>query len=776
MPMFSEHFICAGDRFCDYDTPVPAPLFRKSFVLNEMPQKATLTICGLGFYELFVNGKRITRGALTPYISNPDDILYYDCYDLREDLQLGENVLGIVLGNGFMNPFGGAVWDFDKVAWRGAPRVAFALELKSGDALQIIEADETVKTADSPIWLDDLRIGAFYDANLEIADWNCPGFDDSGWRSAQPASRPRGEARLCEAEPVVVYAEKQPISIRHYDDFCFCCETNQAYQHPIEKTRVKDTYLYDFGENNSGVCRLKIQGRPGQKVTLRFAEMLVDGYFTVGSTIFIRENTQFYLEYPQMDVYVCKGDGVEEYIPPFTYHGFQYVLVEGITPEQATEDLLTYLVMSSDLKERGDFTCSDETLNRLFDMTKRSDRSNFICFPTDCPHREKNGWTADAALSAEHMLLHMSAASSFKEWMRGIAKAQRADGMLPGIIPTGGWGFEWGNGPAWDCVCVYLPYYCYQYDGDIAIIQENRTLIRRYLQYIDGRLDENGLLAIGLGDWCQPTCEEETILSPLLFTDSVMVWDIARKAAFLFEVIGDAEAAAYAHDLAFRMRKNIRTHLIDLNTMTAVGNCQTSQALIVDMDLLDEDEKPRAVERLVQYIHQRDDHLLCGVIGGRHIFHVLAAYGHVDLALKMITRTDFPSYGMWVAEGATTLAEEFTKPGDRVSSRNHHFWGDIAAFFMKELAGLRPNPYLRDLREYTIEPVFAQSLAHASASFVSPWGKISVSWERQGEDIRLTVEAPTQIYGSIRIPAPYMTENGVREWPLKAGTYRLIRG
>ncbi len=771
--MFSERFICAGDKFCDYDTPVAAPMFRKKFVIDRLPDEATLTICGLGFYELFINGKRITNGALAPYISNPDDILYYDRYDLCDELQAGENVIGIMLGNGLMNAFGGSIWDFEKAAWRGAPRVAFALELQNGGDSIVLEADETVKTADSPIWLDDLRIGAFYDATKEMPGWNRPGFDDSSWKPAKPAIRPKGEARLCEAEPVVVYAQKKPVSISYYDDFCYCCKKNNAYKEPIEETRVKDTYLYDFGENNSGVCKLKIRGKAGQKVTLRFAEMVTDGYFTVGSTIFLRDEAKFYLKYPQMDIYVCKGEGEEEYIPPFTYHGFRYVLVEGITKDQANEDLLTYLIMSSDFKERGDFKCSDEILNSLFEMTKRSDRSNFICFPTDCPHREKNGWTADAALSAEHMLLHMNVGANLREWMRSISKAQADNGMLPGIIPTGGWGFEWGNGPAWDCVCVYVPYYCYQYEGDTDIIRENSSLINRYLRYIDGRLDENGLLAIGLGDWCQPACEEDRILSPLIFTDSVMVYDISRKAAYLFRAIGDEKSALYAQDLADRMRRSIRKNLIDFDSMTAVGNCQTSQALIVAMDILNDDEKPAAVERMVQFIHERDDHLLCGVIGGRQIFHVLAEYGYVDLAYKMIARTDFPSYGMWVAEGATTLAEEFTKPGNGFNSRNHHFWGDIAAFFMKRLAGLRPNPYVRDIKEYEIAPIFAKALTNASAYYVSPWGKVSVSWNRKGDKIELSVSAPDEIYGEIRVPDMYKNENGCGKWPLKSGKYIL---
>ncbi|MBR2338926.1 MAG: hypothetical protein IKA63_05625 [Clostridia bacterium] len=451
------------------------------------------------------------------------------------------------------------------------------------------------------------------------------------------------------------------------------------------------------------------------------------------------------------------------------------MLVEGITLEQATDDLLTYLMMSSEMAERGGFCCSDETLNCLFDMTRRSDRSNFVFFPTDCPHREKNGWTADAALSAEHMLLHLDASESLKEWMRGIAKAQRADGALPGIIPTAGWGFDWGNGPAWDCVCVYLPYYCYKYDGDTQIIKENRTLIKQYLTYVDGHLDENGLLAIGLGDWCQPDHEERGILAPLVLTDSAMVWDIARKAAHLFRVVGDADGAAYAQELAQRMRHAIRTHLIDLDTMIAVGECQTSQALIVDMDLLDEAEKPKAVEKLVEYIHNQDDHLYCGVIGARHIFHVLAAYGYVDLALIMITRTDYPAYGMWVAEGATTLAEEFIPSGGEHTSRNHHFWGDIASLFMQELAGLRPNPLVRSVREYAIQPRFAENLQHAAAWFLSPFGKVSVNWHREDEAVVLTVCAPEEISGVICLSDGYHTTDGAQSWQLSSGTYRLVR-
>ena len=397
--MLSQRFIGAGTEVCDYDHHVPAPLLRRSFTLDTLPATAELTLCGLGFYELYCNGERITKGALAPYINNPDDMLYYDRYDIADRLRPGENVIGVMLGNGFMNPFGGRIWEFEKAPWRGAPRLALALE---ADGRLLFEADDRFVTAPSPVTFDEYRVGAFYDARLERPGWNAPGYDDGDWAPAVALDCPKGEPRICEAQPVRICGQKKTVSIRHFDDTCFCRHYDGERFVSYEQTRVKDVYLYDFGENDSGVCRLKITGRPGQTVKLRYGECLADGEMTIANIIFIRPESTFYFDYPQMDEYTCKGDGEEIYLPPFTYHGFRYVLVEGITPEQATPDLLTYEVMYSDAPTRGGFSCSDETVNRLYEMTQRADRSNFVYIPTDCPQREKNGWTADAALSAEH--------------------------------------------------------------------------------------------------------------------------------------------------------------------------------------------------------------------------------------------------------------------------------------------------------------------------------------------------------------------------------------
>ena len=211
---------------------------------------------------------------------------------------------------------------------------------------------------------------------------------------------------------------------------------------------------------------------------------------------------------------------METHLPIFTYHGFQYVLVKGITREQATEKLLTYLVMNSDIAERGGFACSDPVVNALQTFTRRSTLSNFYYFPTDCPHREKNGWTGDAALSAEHTLLNLAPETSYKEWLRNVREAQNERGAFPGIVPAAtDWSFGW-NGPAWDAVITCLPYFTYVYRGDKSILAENATSIFRYCNYLAENLNDKGLVELGLGDWCPPGRYFDQYKSPVVWTDT----------------------------------------------------------------------------------------------------------------------------------------------------------------------------------------------------------------------------------------------------------------
>lgn len=748
--LMQNRFICATKEYNTFEKQVPAPYIRKSFI-SDSKTKGRIKIAVCGFYELYMNGRNITRGILSPYISNPQDYIYCDEYDVEFDE--GENVLGILLGNGFQNNPGGHIWEFDKASFRSAPMVSLMAEFKNskGEIVKI-ESDESFKTTPSPILADDYRFGETYDARCEISGWCEKGFDDSGWKNVMKVNSPGGEIRVCEATPIVVEEELKPVNI----------------------IKTKNGYVYDFGVSNSGVCRLKVKGKPGQEIVLRHADDFKDGEINIAGVWFVRKFWDRDKEIVHKDTYICKGLDEECYTPTFTYHGFRYVEVSGITEEQATKGLLTFVVFHSKLNTRGDFSCSDEVANTLQEMTRRSDVSNFHHFPTDCPQREKNGWTADAALSCEQTLLNFDPEVNYREWLRNICKAQNKEGALPGIIPTAGWGFEWGNGPAWDCILAYLPYFVYIYRGETEMIYESADSFIAYLKYLKTRMDEKGLLAIGLGDWCQVGQDGGgEPIAPLIVTDSIMAKDIADKIAFLFNAVGMTEQRDFALQFSEDIMNAIRENLIDFETMTVYGECQTCQAMAIFYNVLRENEKEVAFSKLLEYIRKEDDHMLVGVLGGRVIFHVLTQFGYSDLAYTMITRPDFPSYGNWIERGATTLWEVFTL--ENKSSMNHHFWGDISGWFIKCIAGIRLNPDGNDVNSVEIKPSFVKKLDNAKAYHIAPCGKISSAWERKNDKIILTLEIPEGMKSVINLEKGYVFSDKNTSKAATSGEYEIYK-
>ena len=725
----NKQFIKATQECCSFEKHVPAPYLRKSFMLDFLPEKAEISICGLGFYRLFVNGKDITKGQLAPYISNPDHYCYYDTYDLKDILLEGENVVGIILGNGFYNQFGGAIWDFEKVPWLGSPRAALEFEASSGAKKVKFIADESFKVHPSPVIFDDFRMGEYYDANKEIKGWCEPGFDDSEWDFALPAEAPRGELKRCTAEPIKVIDTLKPVKI----------------------TRCKNGYIYDFGVNTAGLCKLKFKGEKGQEVSIRHGELLCGGELDQENIGFDRPGFEYYKTYNQKDIYISNGEETE-YMPYFTYHGFRYAEVCGITEEQATEDLLTYQVMSSDLKTTAQFECSDETVNKLYEMTVRSDRANFFYFPTDCPQREKNGWTGDASMSADHMALMYDVSASWREWLNNIRKAQHDNGELPGIVPTDTWGYEWGNGPVWDSILFNLPYMLYNFKGDLEVIKENAGAMMRYLEYIIGRREADGTVNIGLGDWVPVGREAGDSPVPIKVSSSIMVMDMAKKAAEMFCAVGYSHHESFAHGIYIDMRETIRRELVNLDTCIVEGECQSAQAMSIYYGVFNKDEEPKAVEQMVKYIHEKNDSFDCGFIGMHTIFHVLSDYGFGELAYHMITKKDFPSYAYWIEKGATSLLEHF-RDFDKENipimfSHNHHFLGDIGRWFINRLAGL----CVVNGEYVEIKPDFIKALDFARASVELPKGKASVSWKRENDGIKLNINVCKGIKYKIVLP------------------------
>lgn len=508
---------------------------------------------------------------------------------------------------------------------------------------------------------------------------------------------------------------------------------------PFE-TKVKPTggYIYDFGENNTGIFRLKIKGKRGQKVDIQCGEQIVDGKLSYANIWFYPDG------FCQRDTYYLKGEDEEVFEPMFTYHGFRYLYISGIDEEQATEDLLTFLVMSSDLEERGTFECSDNTANLIYKMGRRSDISNFIYFPNDCPHREKNGWTGDASVSAEHMIMTISPEKSWREWLNNIRAAQRENGEIPGIVPTDSWGYDWGNGPAWDSVLFNLPYFAYKYRADTEIIKDNAAAMMRYLEYISRKRDKKGIIAVGLGDWLPVERNDGGRKSDvsLGFTDSVMVLDMCRKGAVMFDKIGLVHHKEFAENLAKELLAAIRSEYIDLNTYTADNRFQTAQAMAIYYDIFSQKEKIKAFKVLLDIIRDDNYNFTCGFLGLRVLFHVLSEFGESELAYKMITKPDFPSYGYWVIKGETTMLENFEVYDEYYSkSKNHHFLADVENWFMSCLGGIR----VQSADYVIVKPHFVKQLEWCKTSYKLINGEIKVFWKRCENGIKLNVETKGDI-------------------------------
>lgn len=733
-------FIKATEEACSLQHHVNAPYFRRVFDLAQVPEQAEIAICGLGFYRLYVNGREITKGMLAPYISNPDQLAYVDQYDVLPYLRQGRNVIGVLLGNGLYNNFGGVVWKFHKGAWVGAPRLALAFHAQVAGKPLSFHADEQFKTHPSPITFDDLRMGERYDARQEIPGWNMPDFDDSAWSSAMAAEPPQGELRLCEAEPIRAQREIAPVAV----------------------WKEGDGYVYDFGENHAGLTRLQVKARPGQRISVRHGEYLADGKFTLRNIIVQKPDITFYPEYAHRTVYTAKGGEVETYLPSFTYYGFRYAYVEGITLEQATKDLLTFVVLHSDLKKIGGFTCSDAGVNTLMEMVERSDLSNFYYFPTDCPHREKNGWTGDARISAAHLTYLFDAQNSYTEWLRSVRACQKESGQLPGIVPTDAWGYAWGSGPAWDAVLFELPYQLYKKKGDLGIIRENAEAMVRYLQYILSRRSENGTISVGLGDWAPVGKYANEYETPESVTDTLTILDVAAKAEEMFSAVGMDTEALWARGIYEDLLATIRRELMDVEKASMTCPTQTAQAMALYYGAFQPEEESLAFQELLRRIHEKGDSFDGGMLQLHVLFHVLARYGQADLAYHMIMKPEFPSYGYLLAIGQTTLPESFLTEDDPKHldfSHNHHIFCDVARFFMEDVAGLM----VTGEKTVLVKPHFVKTLTHAKAWHELPAGRVEIFWERTVRGITLQIQHPAGVDCTLALPEENLSVQIIKE-------------
>lgn len=697
--------------------PQPAPLFRKSFVLSKQPVRARVYICGLGYYELHINGAKVGDHVLDPAFTRYDRRALYVTYDVTDQVKKGPNALGVILGNGWYNMHTRCVWDFDKAPWRDRPVLRCQLELTFKDgSKRVIASDETWRVSTGPIVFDSIRNGETYDARLEKDGWDTAEYKDIDWPLAQADPGPTGELRAQMAPPIKVTKTFKPARL-----------TEPA----------PGVYVFDTGQNMAGWTRLRVSGPAGTEVVLKYGERLnPDG------TLDQKEIAQHIKTgKAQTDTYILRGRGTEVWEPRFMYHGFQYVEVTGL-PGKPTLDTLEARVVHTSFERAGAFECSNDLFNRIQQNTLWSYISNFVGYPTDCPHREKNGWTGDAHLAAETGLYNFHSAPAYAKWLNDLKDEQRDSGELPGIVPTSGWGYQWGNGPAWDSAYVLIPWYLYEYEGDTRALAEHYDRLKRYVDYLTSKA-QNHIVTIGLGDWApaKTTTPEKITSTGYYYRDTLIV---AKTA----EMLGKAEDAKKYADLAAAIRDAFNREFYDSATGLYGGGTQTAMSCALYHGLVPPAERDRVLNNLVGMIEKTDGHLDAGILGTKYLIDCLTAAGRADVVYTMATKTDYPSWGRWLDEGATTLWEQW----DGNASRNHIMYGHISAWFYEALAGIMPDPEAVGFKHLLIRPQPLGNLKWARAEHESMYGTIKSAWEIRGDKFVLKITVPANTTATVYIP------------------------
>ncbi len=697
---------------------VPGPLFRRAFTLRKPVRSARAYVCGLGYGELWLNGAKVGDHALDPAYTRYDRRCLYVTYDVTKQLRQGENAAGLMLGNGWFNMHSRCTWDFDKAPWRDAPQAIVQIHVTCDDGTtERIVTDAGWKVAAGPVVYDCIRNGETYDARLEKPGWASPGFDDAGWRAAHVVAGPQGVLAAQMLPPIKVTETIKPVRLTE---------------------PRPGVFVFDLGQNIAGWSRLTVEGPAGARVEMKHGERLHDdGTLTQDRIAAHSKQGDF-----QTDTYILKGEGTEVWEPRFVYHGFRYVQVTGF-PGRPTTDSLRGQVAHTAFEPTGSFECSNDLLNRIQRATLWSYRGNYHGIPTDCPHREKNGWTGDGHTSAEQAMVNFDNAAAYTKWMDDFHDEQRDSGELPGIVPTSGWGYHWGNGPAWDSAYLLVPWYLYLYDGDTRILERHYDRFKRYVDYLTTKA-KDGIVSIGLGDWVpwKDKTPEAVTSTGYYYVDAVIVAKVAR-------MLGRTDDAEKYGALAGRIRKAFNDAFVDRATGKVANGTQTAMSCALYQGLAEPGDRAAILRSLVANIEARDGHIDTGLLGTKYLLRALSDNGRADVAYRVASQKTQPGWGWWIEQGATTLWEDWK--GE--ASLNHIFFGDISGWFYETLAGIRIDPEQPGFKHVIIRPHVVGDLTHVRARTLSIRGMVASEWMLKDGAFTLAVTIPVNSAATVFVPA-----------------------
>ncbi|WP_108822877.1 glycoside hydrolase family 78 protein [Dysgonomonas sp. Marseille-P4361] len=722
----------------------PAPYFRKKFTANKTIKSARAYIAAAGLYELHINGEKIGDHRLDPMYTRFDRRNLYVTYDVTRQLQQGVNAVGVLLGNGWYNHQSLAVWDFDRAPWRNRP--AFCMDLRitySDGTVETVRTDTDWKTSSGPLIFNSIYTAEHYDARLEQKDWATPAFDDSQWHGVIYRSVPSEVVSAQQLHPIRNVLSLATKELKKFDD---------------------KAYLFDFGQNMSGVTKIKVSGEEGTVVKIKHGERLskdgrldlanIDVYYTGD-----KEADPF-----QTDVLILSGKGEDEFMAKFNYKGFRYVEVTSDKPIQLNENSLTAYFMHSDVPQVGEVKTSNPLIDRLVWATNNAYLSNLMGYPTDCPQREKNGWTGDGHFAIETALYNYDGITVYEKWLADHRDEQQPNGVLPDIIPTGGWGYGTDNGLDWTSTIAIIPWNLYLFYGDSRPLEECYENIKRYVDYVD-RTSPEGLTSWGRGDWVpvKSRSNKELTSSVYFYVDT----KILANAALIFGNDADYD---YYSQLAEKIKNAINDKYLNRETGIYASGTQTELSVPLQWKIVPEDMIAKVTQNLADKVKETGFHLDVGVLGAKAILNALSENGHAETAYKVAVQDTYPSWGWWIVNGATTLLENWDLDAERDISDNHMMFGEIGAWFYKGLGGIFPDPEKPGFKHIILRPNFINGLEQFEAKHQSPYGDIVSKWTAKKKNITYEVTIPANSSATLYLPDNI---KGDKMMTLESGTHVL---
>jgi alpha-L-rhamnosidase len=700
----------------------PAPFFRKQFSLNENIKSARAYVCGLGFYELYINGTKIGDQVLAPAVTNFDKrslkkLLYpyddqstqrvlYNSFDVTKQIKDGQNTIGMILGNGWYNQRDRTV---EGNMWYDTPRMILQIEIiYENGGTEIITSDSSWKYSTGQILRDGIFSGEFYDARLQMNGWNKNGFDDTRWENAKIVRAPSGEMQSQLAPFDKITRTISPESVQQIND---------------------STYLFSLNEMISGWAEIQVKGNTGDKIKLRF----------IGE-----EGNSF----NQSDTYILRGCEEKTWEPKFTWHTFRKI--EAVSKNiSLAENNISVKVVNTDVESAGSFECSNTLFNKIYDNYLRTQRANFHgSISSDCPHRERLGYTGDAQVITDASIYSFDMTQFYRKYFNDMEDARnKKTGYVPHTAPFGGG----GGGPAWGSAFVIMPWKYFCYYGGVNILEEHYEGMKQWISYLTTRTDERGIIVREepngwcLGDWSTPGKVE--IPEPLVNTCYYFhVTDLMRNIAKILE---KKEDEIYFTKLSQKIKDDFNRVFFDPVKKQYWQSRQGSNVFPLAFGLATEENEKDVFNSLLAQLDKVNYHFDTGILATPLLLEVLTKYNRTDLAYRLMNQKDFPSYGYYILEkDATCLWEDW----DGRSSHCHPMFGSVTAWFYKTLAGISYDYQNPGMQHFIIAPQPCDSLTWCKASYNSIYGKIISNWKKEKDSFVLDVQIPANTTANIFLP------------------------